>query len=482
MAELTYIETKKIYPHKDNPRKDLGDLTELTASIRASGVLQNLTVIPGHTMTHGEWLKTKKRALTEEDEALAQALEDAANSQWSPDGYTVIIGHRRLAAAKEAGLTEVPCVVTQMSRKKQLQTMLTENMQRSDLTVYEQAEGFQMMLDLGSTVEEIAADSGFSASTIRRRVKLLALDKERFKASEARGATLQDYMELDKIKDTTLKNQVLDTIGTANFQNELRKAQETEKNKAFTQARLAEVTPWADNGKDVPGLNYVKSYCTWNWKADSKVQRPKDAGTVRYYYKEERDGISIYREKPDETEEQSDQEREQEEAQKKEDQRGKQLGEINQRHRELRTAFIRDFQVKESDMAAICAFTCNAMIGGSWGWDVDGELLADLLHLEIDDETTDEDLKEMLQDDQSRRFPWGYKLLAVAYAATEDENQCYYDRHWNNTKQIWVWQHKKDKTLTSLYNDLEELLGYELSDEEKAMQDGSHAVFTGEPA
>ncbi|MCD8340622.1 MAG: ParB N-terminal domain-containing protein [Clostridiales bacterium] len=109
MAELVYIETKKIYPHPDNPRKDLGDLTELTASIKASGILQNLTVIPGHAMTHMEWLKAKKWALPEEDEGKAQALEDAATSQWSPDGYTVIIGHRRLAAAYAAAEDEQNC-------------------------------------------------------------------------------------------------------------------------------------------------------------------------------------------------------------------------------------------------------------------------------------------------------------------------------------------------------------------------------------
>ncbi len=85
--------------------------------------------------------------------------------------FTVVIGHRRLAAAKLAGLTEVPCVIAQMTVKEQMQTMLLENMQRAELTVYEQAQGFQMMLDLGSTVEEVAEKSGFSVATVRRRVK-----------------------------------------------------------------------------------------------------------------------------------------------------------------------------------------------------------------------------------------------------------------------------------------------------------------------
>lgn len=73
----------------------------------------------------------------------------------SADNYTVVIGHRRLAAAKLAGLTELPCVITEMSDKDQVATMLLENMQRSDLTVYEQAHGMQMLMDLGDTITGI---------------------------------------------------------------------------------------------------------------------------------------------------------------------------------------------------------------------------------------------------------------------------------------------------------------------------------------
>ena len=50
-----------------------------------------------------------------------------------------------------AGLETVPCIVSDMDEKEQTSVMLLENIQRSDLTVYEQAQGFQMMLDLGET-------------------------------------------------------------------------------------------------------------------------------------------------------------------------------------------------------------------------------------------------------------------------------------------------------------------------------------------
>ena len=88
-----------------------------------------------------------------------------------------------------------------MDEREQMQTMMIENMQRSDLTVYEQAQGFQMMMDFGQTVEQISDKSGFSQSTVRRRIKLLELNHDSFKKAEKRGATLSDFAQLDKIED-----------------------------------------------------------------------------------------------------------------------------------------------------------------------------------------------------------------------------------------------------------------------------------------
>lgn len=174
----------KLIPHPDNPRKDLGDLTELADSIKANGIFQNLTVVPA----------------------------DA-----DCETFTVVIGHRRLAAAKLAGLKEVPCVIANMDAKEQVRTMLLENMQRSDLTVYEQAQGFQMMLDMGDSVEEIAAKSGFSKATVRRRVKMLELDQGTLKTVSERQLSLTDFDELAKIEDTKARNACLSEIGTSNF-------------------------------------------------------------------------------------------------------------------------------------------------------------------------------------------------------------------------------------------------------------------------
>lgn len=179
------INIEQIYPHPENPRKEIGDITELAESIKKNGIMQNLTVIPGH------W----------------------DQEEWSEEGYTLLIGHRRHAASKAAGLTKLPCkIVEGMSRKEQIYTMLEENMQRNDLTIYEQAQGFQLMLDLGETEETISQKTGFSRSTVRHRLKLAELDQGLLKKKTEEGAyqlSLSALYELEAIKDEKTRNKVL---------------------------------------------------------------------------------------------------------------------------------------------------------------------------------------------------------------------------------------------------------------------------------
>lgn len=221
MADITYIPIRQLHPHPDNPRKELGDLSELAASIKENGVYQNLTVIPGHYIGKQEYIA---RCIADGGDASAAEAAWTPKAAWSSEDYTIIIGHRRAAAAQQAGKFELPCSVVDMTEKEQLQTMMVENMQRSDLTVYEQAQGFQMMLDMGDTVERVADRSGFSQSTIRRRIKLLELNHDNFKKAEQRGATLSDFVELNKIEDLDARNRVLETLGTANFNREMQNA------------------------------------------------------------------------------------------------------------------------------------------------------------------------------------------------------------------------------------------------------------------
>lgn len=180
MERLEMINVGNIIPHPDNPRKDVGDISELTESIKKNGIMQNLTVIP------------------------------------AGDGkYMALIGHRRLAAAKAAGLTEVPAkIVEGLSHREQVGIMLEENMQRTDLTVPEQAYGFQMMLDLGETEDSIAEKTGFSKTTIRHRLQIARLNKKvldkQWNDHEFQ-LSLTDLIELEKIKNIKDRDHMLRT-------------------------------------------------------------------------------------------------------------------------------------------------------------------------------------------------------------------------------------------------------------------------------
>ena len=142
MNDIVMIPVGQLHHHPENPRLDLGDLTELAESIKANGVMQNLTVVRGHRMSREEWTEAAKAEGVSKDAAAGTYNPEEA---WSADGYTVVIGNRRMEASKLAGVAEVPCVISDMDHRTQVSTMLMENMQRADLTVYEQAQGFQMM-------------------------------------------------------------------------------------------------------------------------------------------------------------------------------------------------------------------------------------------------------------------------------------------------------------------------------------------------
>ena len=227
MAEITYIPINHLRPHPLNPRKDLGDLTELAESIKGNGILQNLTVVP----------ITCVPKLTGRDYGVADPDDD--------DLYVVVIGHRRLAAATMAGEDTVPCSIVAMSQGQQQETMLIENMQRSDLTVYEQAQGFQMMLDMGHSVQTIVNRTGFSETTVRRRLKMAELDQEKLKEVSTRQISLMDFDRLSQIEDLAQRNECLGKIGTSEFDMAVQKAVKNQQ----IDAHLPEVKAWLKSMK-----------------------------------------------------------------------------------------------------------------------------------------------------------------------------------------------------------------------------------------
>ena len=175
--KISFIQRKMLHPHPENPRKDLGDLEELRESIRENGIMQNLTVVP----------------------------------DWDEDGYKILIGHRRFAAS-EGIIDLLPCVIVpDLSPREQVGIMLAENMQRSDLTFIEQAHGFQLMMDLGDTVESISKKTGFSKQTIKHRLEISKLDKGAIEAAQKNfQLSIGDFIELEKVKDLAARNDILE--------------------------------------------------------------------------------------------------------------------------------------------------------------------------------------------------------------------------------------------------------------------------------
>ncbi|MEA2488868.1 MAG: ParB family transcriptional regulator, chromosome partitioning protein [Acidobacteriota bacterium] len=127
MLPLPFIE-----PNADQPRTQLGNIEELAASVREKGVLEPILV----------------RVI-------------------GPNRYQIIAGERRYRAATMAGLDEIPAIELDVDEREQLEIALIENIQRKDLTAFEEAEGLQVLQQkFGYTHEKISQVIGKSRTTV----------------------------------------------------------------------------------------------------------------------------------------------------------------------------------------------------------------------------------------------------------------------------------------------------------------------------
>src|SRR5512146_1000005 len=134
------VPIEDIDPNPNQPRQTLGDLAELTASIREKGVLEPLLVrhVGGR--------------------------------------YQIIAGERRYRAALEVGISELPCVIRDSSDAETMEIALIENLQRKDLTPFEEADGLKTLADkYRYTHEDMAEKLGKSRSTITESLSLAGM-------------------------------------------------------------------------------------------------------------------------------------------------------------------------------------------------------------------------------------------------------------------------------------------------------------------
>lgn len=223
--KIVMIPREQLHPHPDNPRKDLGDLKELADSIAEHGIMQNLTVVP-------------------EGDGLIDSGE-----------YKILIGHRRFAAS-EGVLDELPCVIAEgLTDREQVGIMLCENMQRSDLTYLEQAHGFQLMLDLGDTIETIAEKTGFSKATVKHRLAINEINPEALnEAQKSFQPTIADFIALEKVKDVDRRNEILmEALNSQEIQEEVKDyLEEVEVQEGFAYyKKFFDEAGWIEETKDI---------------------------------------------------------------------------------------------------------------------------------------------------------------------------------------------------------------------------------------
>jgi len=211
--QIKLINTSLIDPHPDNPRKNIGDVTDLADSIKTNGLLTPLSVVP-----NGE-------------------------------RYRVIAGHRRLAACKQAGTGAVPCFVLDLDPLQQLEAMVTENCQREQLTVLEEADAIQGMLDLGATTADVAHRLGRSADYVRDRAKAASIDNEvRASRDDFSQLTIGQLVAIARYDGRPdLQKKLAQAAGTSNFDYTLSRIERDENDRQWIES-VAALLVESDNG------------------------------------------------------------------------------------------------------------------------------------------------------------------------------------------------------------------------------------------
>ncbi|MBQ2903418.1 MAG: ParB/RepB/Spo0J family partition protein [Clostridia bacterium] len=145
-GQIILIPQEEIYPNPNQPRKrfDFDELEGLAQSIRQNGIIQPIAV---RINTKGE--------------------------------YELISGERRLRASRLVGITQIPCIIMDASDDKSALFALLENMQRSDLGFFEEAQAIEkLIVDFGMSRDDVCKKLGKAPPTISNKLRLLRLPEE----------------------------------------------------------------------------------------------------------------------------------------------------------------------------------------------------------------------------------------------------------------------------------------------------------------
>ena len=137
------VPIEQIDPNPDQPRQTMGDLSELIASISEKGVLEPLIV------------------------------------RHKSGRFQIIAGERRYQASVQVGLQELPVVIRDVDEDEVIELALVENLQRKDLTAFEEAEALQSVVERNNlTHEELARRLGKSRTAITEALAISKMPEE----------------------------------------------------------------------------------------------------------------------------------------------------------------------------------------------------------------------------------------------------------------------------------------------------------------
>ena len=173
----------KILINDQQPRKDFGDLEEMASSIKEKGILEPILVRP----------KNGK--------------------------FEIVAGERRFRAAQMAGLEEIPCIEYDIADNEALELSIIENIQRKDLTVYEQAFSLKSLSDIyGYTHEDISKKIGKSRVTVTELIRITDLPEDIIKRCMELNINSKTFLlQLVKLENTDQMNEVLDNYSEKPF-------------------------------------------------------------------------------------------------------------------------------------------------------------------------------------------------------------------------------------------------------------------------
>lgn len=194
------IPIEKIITNQLQPRKDMGDLSELTNSILEKGIIEPVIVRPkeGH--------------------------------------FEIVAGERRYRAAKQAGLSEIPCIEHDIPDNEALELSIVENIQRKDLNVFEQAQSIMSLAEIyGYSHEEIAKKIGKSRVTVSELIRItdIPIDiKQKCLEMEINSKTF--LLELTKLEDPEKMAAILRQYSQKSFsRDEIKQQRKKQTQKIF---------------------------------------------------------------------------------------------------------------------------------------------------------------------------------------------------------------------------------------------------------